>query len=61
MASKNTTRIDIDPDEMNEVLLMLIRLGLQADHRKRKAPAGAANTNQGSPKPHNNDEVTKGA
>ena len=31
------------------------------NQRIRKAPAGAANTNQGSPKPHNNDEVTKGA
>lgn len=55
MASKNTTRIDIDPDEMNEVLLMLIRLGLQADQRKRKALAGAANTNQGSPNQNHNE------
>lgn len=61
MASKNTTRIDIDPDEMNEVLLMLIRLGLQADQRKRKSPGQRTTADQGSPKPHNNDEVTKGA
>ena len=61
MANTNKHRIDLDPEDLNEILLMLIRLGLQADQRKRKAPAGAANTNQGSPKPHNNDEVTKGA
>ena len=61
MANTNKNRIDLDPEDLNEILLMLIRLGLQADQRKRKAPAGAANTNQGSPKPHNNDEVTKGA
>ena len=61
MANTNKNRIDLDPEDLNEILLMLIRLGLQADQRKRKALAGAANTNQGSPKPHNNDEVTKGA
>ena len=59
MANTNKNRIDLDPEDLNEILLMLIRLGLQADQRKRKAPAGAANTNQGSPITKPTDDFRK--
>ena len=59
MANTNKHRIDLDPEDLNEILLMLIRLGLQADQRKRKALAGAANTNQGSPITKPTDDFRK--
>lgn len=59
MANKNTIRVDLNQDDLNEVLLMLIKLGLQADQRKRKAPAGEANTNQGSPITKPTDDFRK--
>ena len=59
MANTNKNRIDLDPEDLNEILLMLIRLGLQADQRKRKALAGAANTNQGSPITKPTDDFRK--
>ena len=59
MANTNKNRIDLDPEDLNEILLMLIRLGLQADQRKRKALAGAANTNRGSPITKPTDDFRK--
>jgi len=59
MASKNQVSVELEPEDLNEVLLLLVKLGLQAEQRNKKAPASAANTDQGSPRPHNNDEVKK--
>ena len=59
MANTNKNRIDLDPEDLNEILLMLIELGLQVEQRKRKAPAGAANTNQGSPITKPTDDFRK--
>lgn len=59
MANTNKNRIDLDPEDLNEILLMLIRLGLQADQRKRKSPGQRITADQGSPITKPTDDFRK--